>query len=259
MQTRVNRWDACGTLPSMVEVDRDTSIKGCVARVREHIARAAARSGRAPEAVTLLAVTKTMPAAVVRAAADAGVGDVAENRVQEAQEKIHALADLRGLRWHLIGHLQRNKARRAVECFDAIHSIDTLALAQAVARYAEETGRRIDGFVQVNASGESSKSGFAPDALRRHVEALAGLGAVRWRGLMTIAPEGARAADLRAVFAATRELQRELRAAFGAGWDSLSMGMTGDYEIAIEEGATHVRIGRAIFGERTAAAMSEDP
>jgi pyridoxal phosphate enzyme (YggS family) len=231
-------------------------IEGRLALVRGRIARAAARAGRAPEAVTLIAVTKTMPAATVRAAALAGIGDVGENRVQEAQEKIGQLGDLQ-LRWHLVGHLQRNKARRAVGCFDAIHSIDTLELAQAVARFATEAGKRVEAFVQVNVSGEASKSGFSPEAFRRHAADLARLAGVRWRGLMTMAPEGADPAALRALFAATRRLHEEARGRFGAGWDALSMGMTDDFEIAIEEGATHVRIGRAIFGERVAAISAE--
>jgi pyridoxal phosphate enzyme (YggS family) len=144
-----------------------------------------------------------------------------------------------------------------VDCVDVIHSIETLELAQAVARHATEVERRIEAFVQVNVSGEAAKSGFSPDAFRRHTADLAGLAGVHWRGLMTMAPEGADPKALRAIFVATRRLHEEARDSFGAAWDALSMGMTDDFEIAIEEGATHVRIGRAIFGQRAATIQAE--
>lgn len=225
-----------------------------VARVRERIAQAAVRSGRDPDAITLIAVTKTMSAERVRAAALAGISDVGENRVQEAAPKIAELAGGLPLRWHLIGHLQRNKARRAAELFDVIHSIDSLDLGRALSRAAGDRGREIETFVQVNVSGESTKHGYAPEDLFVQAEELAQLQHLRWRGLMTIAPEEAGESDLRAVFAATRKLHADLARVFDGGeWNALSMGMSNDFELAIAEGATHVRVGRAIFGERAVA------
>lgn len=223
-------------------------------QVRARIARAAARGGRTEADITLIAVTKTMGAHVVRAAALAGILDVGENRVQEAAAKMPDLSDGPPLRWHLIGHVQTNKARRAVELFAVIHSIDSLDLATRLSRAAAERQTPLDVFAQVNVSGESTKSGFAPADLRAHAAALAALPHLRWRGLMTIAPAGADEQALRAVFRATRELRAALSAAFpGEAWNALSMGMSDDFELAIEEGATHVRVGRAIFGERTVA------
>jgi pyridoxal phosphate enzyme (YggS family) len=234
----------------MVEGILASDVRSRVREVRERIARAAERGGRPASAVTLIAVTKTIDAARVREAARAGITDVGENRVREAAEKVEALADLPALRWHLIGHLQRNKARRAVSAVTVIHSIDTLVLAEDVGRHAIPAGKVMDVFAQVNISGEASKSGFAPDELRRRAEVLAAVPGLRWRGLMTMAPEGADEAAQRALFGATRRLHAELAPAFGPAWDALSMGMSNDYVAAIEEGATHVRIGRAIFGER---------
>jgi pyridoxal phosphate enzyme (YggS family) len=234
------------------EVKEDIAARA--AMVRERIARAAARRGRAASGITLIAVTKTMSVDVVRAAALAGIVDVGENRVQEAAAKIPALADGSSLCWHLIGHLQRNKARRAVELFDVIHSIDGLDLARAISRAAGERDRSIEVFAQVNISGETTKSGFAPAVLREQATALGGLPHLRWRGLMTIAPATTDERVLRGIFGATRELLVEVAPDFSAdAWGALSMGMSDDYEVAIEEGATHVRVGRAIFGERTVA------
>ncbi|HWE60746.1 MAG TPA: YggS family pyridoxal phosphate-dependent enzyme [Chloroflexota bacterium] len=222
--------------------------------VRARIAGAAQRGGRPASAITLVAVTKTIPADVVRAAALAGIVDVGENRVQEAATKIPALADGPPLRWHLIGHLQRNKVRRATELFDVMHSIDDVALAGAVARAAAERSSTLEAFVQVNMSGEATKSGFAPDDLRAHAATLAALPHLHWRGLMTIAPAGADERALRQIFGASRALQADLAASFDTTrWNALSMGMSDDFELAIEEGATHVRVGRAIFGERPQA------
>ena len=234
----------------MVETDTlQEQIAGRLAAVREGIALAAIRAGRPADAVTLIAVSKTMDAATVWAAARAGVADVGENKVQEAAGKLAALTDL-PLRWHLIGHLQGNKAKRAAELFDAIHSIDSLELAMALSRHAALRGRPLEVFAQVNVSGEATKEGFDPRTLRGAAAALAALPDLRWRGLMTIAPADADERGLRAVFAATRRLHGELASGFGGGWDALSMGMSNDYPQAIAEGATHVRVGRAIFGAR---------
>jgi PLP dependent protein len=227
-----------------------------IGEVRARIERAAARAGRPAAAITLIAVTKTMPAETVHAAALAGITDVGENRVQEASAKIAALGTGTQVHWHLIGHLQRNKVKRAAALFETIHSIDSLELAQALGDAAAAHGRTLHAFLQVNSSGEATKSGFAPEEVRRCAASLAGVPHLRWRGLMTIAPAGADSAALRSIFASTRELQRALAADFDpADWHALSMGMSDDFEIAIEEGATHVRVGRALFGERTLAAQ----
>ena len=228
-----------------------------LATVRERIGRAARRAGRYAEAITLVAVTKTLPAEHVRMAALAGITDLGENKVQEATAKITALGGIPSLRWHLIGHLQRNKAKHAVELFDVIQSVDSLELATTLARHAAGRERALDVFAQVNVSGETSKSGFAPSEVARQAVSLAALPRLRWRGLMTIAPEGAGDPQLRTVFAATRRLHQELVGIFDPNaWDALSMGMSDDFEIAIEEGATHVRVGRALFGERTVGAQA---
>lgn len=224
-----------------------------VGRVRERIAAAAQRAGRATSEITLIAVTKTMTDGPIRQAVVAGVRDLGENKVQEAAGKVAAFAAWPTLRWHLLGHLQRNKARRAVALFPVIHSIDSLDLASTVSQEAQRAATTVEVFAQVNVSGEDTKSGFAVDAFLRTARALAELPALSWRGIMTIGPEGAGAGELHALFAATRRLQAQVREEFqGHAWDALSMGMSNDFEIAIEEGATHVRVGRAIFGERTA-------
>jgi pyridoxal phosphate enzyme (YggS family) len=212
-----------------------------VAAVRARIAAAAARSGRSAESVRLIAVSKTQPADAVRAAVAAGVRDIGENYVQEARSKRSAVGG--EVRWHLIGHLQRNKAAPALETFDVIQTVDSAALGDTLNRHATARGARVPILVEVNVGGEASKSGVAPAALPdllAHLRALDGLSVA---GLMTVPPPGS-ADEARRCF---RQL-RVLRDA--AGVAELSMGMTDDFEIAIEEGATMVRIGRAIFGER---------
>ncbi len=219
----------------------DADIAGNVAAVRERIAAAAARAGRDVNDVCLIAVAKTKPAALVEAAIAAGVRDIGENYVQEAVGKRAAVAG-DGVRWHLIGHLQRNKAARAVEVFDVIHTIDSAALAVALARHARERGRAVPVLVEVNIGAEASKSGVAPEALPGLLDAIAQT-EVRVDGLMTI-PQPGDPEDARRQF-------RRLRAlAQAAGLRELSMGMSDDFEIAVEEGATMVRVGRAIFGDR---------
>ncbi len=220
--------------------------------VRVRMAAAAARAGRDPALVTLIAVTKTLDAETVRAASLAGLREIGENKVQEAYAKRGELLDQPALHWHLIGRLQRNKVRRAVSTFDSVHSVDSVELATALNDAASAQGRAISVFAQVNVSGETTKSGFTPRLFSDQAARLARLPALHWRGLMTIAPEGAEAAGLRTVFAATRRLRDAAVGVFPLStWNALSMGMTNDFEIAIEEGATHVRVGRAIFGERT--------
>lgn len=237
-----------------------TTVAERLARVRERIAVAAARAGRNPAAITLVAVTKTHPPALIAEALAAGATDLGENRVQEAAAKIPALAGALSPRWHLIGHLQRNKARLAVELFDLVHSVDSLRLAEALARHVPP-GRRLPVLLQVNVSGEATKEGFALagglanraalEALLPAVEGILALPSLEVRGLMTIAPLGASPEAARPTFAALRELRDELARRFPAAWwEELSMGMTDDFEVAIAEGATIVRVGRAIFGER---------
>jgi pyridoxal phosphate enzyme (YggS family) len=218
-------------------------------RVRERIADAAGRCGRDPASVTLVGATKGVEADRVRAAVAAGLRDVGENRVQEALPKIRAVGP--GPRWHLIGHLQRNKARLAAEHFTAIHSIDSLAIAQAVDRAAGRIGQgRLAVLIEVNIAGEPTKYGVAPEGAAALVAAVRACPHLVPIGLMTVAPM-AGPEVVRSVFRSLRQLRDDLRAAIGGEvFRELSMGMSEDFEIAVEEGATIVRIGRAIFGER---------
>jgi hypothetical protein len=212
--------------------------------VRERIARACDRAGRNPESVTLVGVSKTFPVEIIATAVQAGLADLGENRVQEGAPKVQALAD-RGLRptWHLVGHLQTNKVKTAIKAFDIIHSVDSIRLAETIDRIAE---RVVPVFIEVNISGEASKEGVAQHELEDLLERARRLARVQVLGLMTVAPMADDPEDVRPIF-------RQLRALASAhGLQGLSMGMTGDFEVAIEEGATHVRVGRAIFGERPA-------
>jgi PLP dependent protein len=211
-------------------------------RVRERIARAAERAGRRAADVLLIGVSKTVDVARIGQAVTAGLPALGENRVQEAREKIAALG--RPVPWHLIGHLQTNKVRDALELFDVIHSVDRLDLARECDRRARQRGRPIDALVQVNLAGEGSKGGFAPDELGRALEAIGALDQVRVQGLMTIPPPVERAEDARAWFRTLAGLAKQHDLA------QLSMGMSADFEVAIEEGATMVRVGTAIFGPR---------
>lgn len=234
-----------------------------ITAVREQIAAAAQRAGRRADEITLIAVSKTHPAEAVAAALAAGVTHFGENRVQEADAKIAALSNVRSqITWHLIGHLQRNKAKVAAQHFDVIHSLDSLRLAETLDRQAAASGRRIPVLLQVNVSGEASKEGFAlPGGCANQAElerfsaavaAILALPHLAVQGLMTIAPFTDNPESVRPVFRALRELRAELTRRFPAGdWRQLSMGMTDDYPVAIEEGATLVRIGRAIFGARS--------
>ena len=222
--------------------------------LQQRIARAASTSGRGAEAITLIAVTKTVALQSVDDAFAAGMRDFGENRVQDLVQRVVALQGRASCRWHLIGHVQRNKAKKAVRESSAIHSIDSVELATVIGQEAAALERPVDVFAQVNISGERSKFGFSPYDLRQRTVELAAVPFLRWRGLMTIAPEVATQSELHMLFAETRKLRDELAGAFGgAMWNSLSMGMSNDFEVAIEEGATHIRVGRAIFGGRAAA------
>jgi pyridoxal phosphate enzyme (YggS family) len=218
--------------------------------VQQEIAETADRVGRRDE-VRLVAVTKTFPADIVRQAYDAGQRLFGENRVQEAADKIDALSGLPELEWHLIGHLQTNKARQAAECFSMVESVDSVRLATALDGRAARIDRVLPVLLEVNVSGESSKSGFDPDALPGAVEEIAALDHLEIRGLMTVAPLVEDAEDTRPVFRRLRELRDDMRERYRLErMDQLSMGMSGDFLVAVEEGSTLVRIGRAIFGAR---------
>ena len=217
--------------------------------MRDHIAHTAVRAGRDPNSVMLVGATKGVDANRVRAAVAAGLREIGENRIQEALPKISALGP--GPRWHLIGHLQRNKARPAAEHFEVIHSIDGLATAQAVDHAAGRAGRRIAVLVEVNVAGEAMKYGVPPEAAGALVAAVGACAHLAPVGLMTVAPMTDDPETVRPVFRRLRELRDRLREeGVGQGFRELSMGMSDDFEVAIEEGATMVRIGRAIFGER---------
>jgi PLP dependent protein len=225
------------------------SIEENLARVREQIAVAAARAGRVKEEIELVAVSKTHPVEKVQAAFEAGQTLFGESRVQEARAKIPLLPSR--LRWHFIGHLQKNKIRHALPLFELFHGIDSLAVAQEMHRVAEEEGMHPRVLLEINLAGEASKHGFAPEELQRDLEPTLSLGRLTVEGLMTIPPLAPEAEASRHYFVALRELRDKLETEFNVRLPQLSMGMSGDFPIAIEEGATLVRVGTAIFGERS--------
>jgi pyridoxal phosphate enzyme (YggS family) len=216
--------------------------------IRRRMAEAARRSGRDPASVRLVAVSKTYPAESVAAAAATGQRIFGESRVQESRDKIPACPP--GLEWHFIGHLQKNKVRQALPLFPFFHSIDSTALAGAIDRIAGETGVKTQGLLEVNVSGEETKHGFTPEELRAQFPTLSKLLHLRIRGLMTMAPYSDNPEDARPVFRTLRELRDELQSTYQHPLPELSMGMSGDFEPAIEEGATLVRVGSSIFGAR---------
>ena len=225
------------------------------ALVRGRIADAERRSGRAPGSATLVGVVKTLPPETVAAAVQAGLSDLGENRVQEAELHQRTVART-AARWHMIGHLQGNKAGKAVECFDLVHGVDDAGLAETLARRARGAGRAMPVLVEVNVSGAGSKFGVAPAALPELLERIAALEGIELRGLMTVGAPVARPEDARPGFAMLRELREQGERRLGRPLPELSMGMSGDYEVAVEEGATLVRVGTALFGERRAPAES---
>lgn len=219
-----------------------------LAEVQQRLAAACARAGRDPAAVTLVAVSKTQPAAAVAELVALGVRDFGESRVQEAKAKI---PDCPGhLRWHLIGHLQTNKARDAVAFFDLIHSVDSLRLAEELQRQAEKLARRVRVLLEVNVAGEATKFGWRPDALLAELAAVNALPRLEIHGLMGMAPWSPDPERARPVFRRLRELRAECEQRLGAPLPVLSMGMSGDFEVAVEEGSTLVRVGTALFGGR---------
>jgi len=227
------------------------ALRARLADVRARIARAAGRAGRDPSSIRLIAVSKTFPAEYVRAAADAGQIDFGENKVQEALTKMDQTSDL-ALRWHLIGHLQSNKARKAAR-FDLIHSIDGPALVQRLDEAATAAGRRLDLLVQADLAGEATKHGAGEDELTAIFEAARTARSCRCVGLMILPPAVEDADAARPYFRALREVRERLlaRGVDASMLHELSMGMSHDFEVAVEEGATLVRVGTAIFGGRT--------
>ena len=225
-------------------------------RVRAQIAQAAAKSGRALDEIELVAISKTHEAEKVRAAFEAGQELFGESRVQEARAKIPLLPS--ATRWHFVGHLQKNKIRQALSLFELFHSIDSVELARDMNRIAEEEGLHPRVLLEVNVAGEGSKIGFAPDALRAAMETLLQLPRLMIEGLMTIPPLAPTAEESRRFFVALRELRDQIQSESGVSLPQLSMGMSGDFGVAIEEGATLVRVGTSIFGKRTPARLRQE-
>ena len=219
--------------------------------VQERIAAAVAKSNRSADDVQLIAVSKKQDAEKVRAAFDGGQAIFGESRVQEARVKIPLLPG--AVRWHFIGHLQKNKVRHALPLFELFHSVDSVALANDIERIAAEEGVRPRVLLEINVAGEGSKIGFSPDAVVAAMEPLLQLGRLEIEGLMAIPPFSSEAEDSRPFFVLLRELRDRLERDFAIRLPQLSMGMSNDYEVAIEEGATLVRVGTAIFGERSRA------
>lgn len=231
------------------------SLRANFEAIRARIAAACQRVGRDPSEVRLLPVSKTVDEARLRAAYALGIRELGENKVQEAQSKSEAMADLDDLRWVLIGHLQSNKAKHAARFISEFQALHTNSLAETLDRRLQMEGRGIDVLVQVNTSGEESKFGLPPDEVVDFVRTLPAYSSLRVRGLMTLAMFSKDESLVRPCFVRLRELRDRLRqeAPDGIGMDELSMGMSGDFEMAIEEGATTVRVGTAIFGARPTA------
>ncbi len=228
----------------------ETDITANIIQIRRRIAVAAAKRNRSPDSVKLLAVTKTVAPAIVEQAIKAGVTACGENYVQEAREKIGLIGEK--VQWHMIGHLQTNKVKYVVNLFDYIHSVDRLELAREIDRRAGLIGRNINILIEVNVSGEESKSGIETSEAIELIKNVSLLKNLSVKGLMTMAPYSTYPENSRPCFSALKNLQQKIiqEGIASIQMDELSMGMTDDFEIAIEEGATLVRIGRAIFGER---------
>ena len=223
-----------------------------IAQIIERMARAATLSGRSPDEVTLLAISKTFPKESISDAIAAGLTKFGENRVQEAETKIPAFAGVSGLEWHLVGHLQSNKAKRAVELFDMIHSVDNLKLAERLNKFCLELGKKISVLIQVDLGEEETKFGADPSQIGQLAESILNLSGLQLNGLMTIPPFFENPDEVRPFFARLRSLRDSLETERPGclGRQHLSMGMSHDFEAAIQEGATIVRIGTAIFGSR---------
>ncbi|RKY48224.1 MAG: YggS family pyridoxal phosphate-dependent enzyme [Candidatus Neomarinimicrobiota bacterium] len=233
------------------EIFVSAQIRENLARVKERIQKALVRAGRENEEVKIVAVSKTKPPELIRYAIESGIKDIGENRVQEAIPKIEAVGKDKVV-WHLVGHLQTNKAKKAVCYFDMIQSVDSVKIARKISSYSEEEGKQIPVLVEVNISGESTKFGIAPEKVKDFVGEISCLRGIKVKGLMTIGPltydKGAVRRAFRKMFGIFDDLRRDRIE--GVEMEILSMGMTDDFEVAVEEGTTMVRIGRAIFGER---------
>jgi pyridoxal phosphate enzyme (YggS family) len=244
VHTRRSRAIAAVTNPALA-----ARVAARLAAVAERVRRAADLAGRDPATVTVLAVTKGQPLRAVEAALAAGLKDIGESRVQEAQAKRSALT-AGDARWHMVGHLQRNKARAAAAIFDSVHSIDSVALAGALARHRSDAGSPVRVFIEVELTGLPGRTGVAPADAGPLLDAALDLAALDVAGLMTVAPPGSPDAAA-ACFGRLRVLRDQLRESRGTSLADLSMGMSDDFEVAVAHGATVIRLGRALFGERT--------
>ena len=225
-------------------------IRANVKRVKERVAEAALRAGRDPSEITIVAVSKNFPVEAIEEAIEAGITDIGENRVQEAEAKFNRIG--RVVRWHMVGHLQRNKVKKALNIFDLIHSVDSVRLLEELEKRAAQRGEVVEVLVQVNTSGEETKFGLKPEEVEGFMEIAAQKEHVRVLGLMTIGPLVDDPEKARPCFAMLREIKERIEGMKlpNVEMRHLSMGMTNDFEVAIEEGADMVRIGRAIFGPR---------
>ncbi|MEO6741303.1 MAG: YggS family pyridoxal phosphate-dependent enzyme [Chthoniobacteraceae bacterium] len=239
------------------QIPGDPSIEGRLAAVQNEIAVAAARAGREAGDVTLIAVSKTHPPESVSAVLDAGQCIFGESRVQEARAKIPLVPGR--ARWHFIGHLQRNKIRHALPLFELFHGVDSIEIAGDIERIAAEDGALPRVLLEVNVAGEASKFGFSPEKIRGQIEELLSFRRLTIEGLMCIPPPQPRAEMARKFFVTLRELRDQLEREFRISLPQLSMGMSGDFAVAIEEGATLVRVGTAIFGERSGKTWKPQP
>jgi pyridoxal phosphate enzyme (YggS family) len=228
---------------------QDTLIASNLAEIRERIARSAARAGRSAEGITLVAVSKTFPPEAIRSAYELGLRHFGENRVQEWESKRGSVADLDAA-WHLIGHLQSNKARRAANLFNRVDSVDSVALAQKLDAAAAAEAKRLKVLIEVHLGGEETKSGVPEGNLQSLAESIARLPHLELLGLMAIPPYFDKSEQVRPYFQRLRALRDQVRAQIGMPLNVLSMGMSHDFEIAIEEGATEIRVGTALFGQR---------
>ncbi len=226
-------------------------MRGNLEALNEKIEKAALISGRRREDIKLVAVTKTVNVVKIKEAIDIGITSIGENRVQELMDKYVGLKDYE-LDWHMVGHLQRNKVKHVIDKVSLIHSVDTIALAEEISKRARRIKREIDVLIQINVSGEDSKFGAEPGKAHELVQRAGSLNNVNIKGLMVIAPFTDNAEEVRPVFAKSKEIFEDLksRGYEGVDMEYLSMGMTGDFEVAIEEGANIVRIGTGIFGQR---------
>ena len=248
MSARFAQENPCRAIPAM-ETFRVEKIAENLEHVRAQIADAAEKKGRSPDDIELVAISKTHDAEKVHKAYEAGQILFGESRVQEARAKIPLLPS--GLRWHFVGHLQKNKIRHALPLFELFHSVDSLALAQEMNRIANEDGMHLRVLLEVNVAGEGSKFGFKPETVRAEMELLLALPRLSIEGLMIIPPVAEETEASRKYFVRLRELRAVLEKEFDVKLPHLSMGMTNDFPIAVEEGATLVRVGTAIFGERS--------